>query len=400
MQTLVVVGASLAGLSAARAARAQGFAGRLVIIGDEAPRPYDRPPLSKDFLAGKIGLEDLALEEVGEDLNAEWLLGVRAERFDAQSLTVTLNDGRSVTADKVIIATGASARGLAELQGMQNVFTLRTLADAQALRPRLVSGHRLVVIGAGFIGAETASTAKAAGMDVTVVERAVAPLAGPLGAQMGAAVAGLHEAAGVELLCGTGVSSFTMSGTSVSEVVLDNGRRLPSDVVLVGIGAQPNVEWLEGSGIALDNGVLCDAMGRTNRPGVSAVGDCAAWYDLQAQSHQRIEHWAGANERPALAVAALLDENAVQQPVNPPYFWSDQYGSRIQFAGQVRGHDRIEIEHGDVAERCFLAVYYAGAEPVAVLGVDQTRQFTKWRKFLNKNAQQYLVPAGEFVAAS
>ncbi|MGM0931686.1 MAG: NAD(P)/FAD-dependent oxidoreductase [Actinomycetota bacterium] len=400
MQTLAVVGASLAGLSAARAARALGFAGRLVIIGDEAPRPYDRPPLSKDFLAGKISSDDLSLEEAGEDLDAEWLLGVRAERFDAHTLTLTLDDGRTVAADRVVIATGASARGLAELQGMQNVFTLRTLADAQALRAHLVPGRRLVVIGAGFIGAETASTAHAAGMDVTVVEKSTAPLAGPLGVQMGAAVARLHEAAGVELLCGTGVSSFTMSGNSVTEVVLDGGRRLPADVVLVGIGAQPNVEWLEGSGIALDNGVLCDAMGRTNRPGVSAVGDCAAWYDLRAQSHQRVEHWAGANERPALAVAALLDEFAAQQPVNPPYFWSDQYGSRIQFAGHARDYDRIEIEHGDVAERSFLAVYYDGAEPVAVLGVDQVRQFTKWRKFLNKNAQAYVVPAAALVAAS
>lgn len=400
MQTLVVIGASLAGLTAARAARAQGFTGRLVIIGDEVHRPYDRPPLSKDFLAGKLALADLALEDGEEDLGAQWILGVRAESFDAATRTITLEDGYTITADAVLIATGASARTLPELQGKSNVFTLRTLADARALQPQLLPGRRLVVIGAGFIGAETASTAKAVGMDVSVVERSQVPLVGALGPEMGAAVAGLHAAGGVELLCGSRISSFVTSATMVSDVVLDSGRCLPADVVLLGIGAQPNIGWLEGSGLALGDGVLCDSMGRTAWPGVAAVGDCAAWFDPASQRHQRVEHWAGAVERPALAVRALLDEYCAQEPVLPPYFWSDQYGTRIQFAGHIHGYDRIEIEHGTVAEHSFLAVYYAGTEPVAVLGVNQVRLFIRWRKTLNRRAEQYGVPAGALAVAS
>lgn len=388
-QTLVVVGASLSGLATARAARAQGFSGRLVIVGEEINRPYDRPPLSKAFLAGKISLDDLALEEPGEELDAEWLLGVRAEGFNAETMTLSLSNGHSIAADAVVIATGASARTLPQLADKENVFTLRTVEDAQALQKELLPGRRMVVIGAGFIGAETASTAQAMGVDVTILERSASPLRGPLGPSMGAVVAGLHAKNGVELLCGTGVSFFSGTDTAVTGVVLDDGRELPADIVLVGIGAQPNVDWLQGSGIALDNGVLCDSMGRTNVTGVSAVGDCAAWYDPRSQTYLRVEHWTGAMERPALAVTGLFDQYADAEPVNPAYFWSDQYQSRIQFAGNAHVADRVEIAAGDVSGPGFLAVYYAGAEPVAALGVNQVRLFTRWRKTLNKSSTPY-----------
>src|SRR6185312_16471829 len=189
MQTLVVIGASLSGLSAARAARAQGFAGRLVIVGDELHPPYDRPPLSKDFLAGRISEADLALSGVDDELAAEWLLGVKAVSLDPESMTVALSDGRSLAADGMVLATGASARVLPEVDGCSNVFTLRTLDDARALRRQLQPGRKMVVVGAGFIGAETASTARAAGLEVTVLERSAAPLSGALGVEMGAAVA-------------------------------------------------------------------------------------------------------------------------------------------------------------------------------------------------------------------
>jgi len=412
MKTVAVVGASLAGLSAARALRRQGYDGRLVVIGDEPHRPYDRPPLSKDFLAGKVGEGDLTLEAEDEDLAAEWLLGVPATGLDPTARAVRLADGRTVPADGFVIATGATARTLPASSGISSgrggpsssgspespggrplagVHTLRTLDDARALRADLARGGRLVVIGGGFIGAEVASTAYALGLDVTVVEAAPTPLAGPLGESMGGYVSALHADHGVRLLCGVGVQGLQglhglrglSGGDRVTAVLLTDGRTLPADTVVVGVGARPNVEWLAGAGIALDNGVTCGADGRTSVAGVVAVGDCANWFDPAAGVHRRVEHWTGALERPAAAVAALLSGGtAAPGPVRPPYFWSDQYGVRIQFAGHAAGADRVTVEEGAVADRNFLAVYRRSGKPVAVLGLNQPRLFMRWRKQL------------------
>ena len=382
MQTLAVVGASLSGLSAARAARAQGFTGRLIMIGDEEHRPYDRPPLSKDFLAGKITIDDLALETAGEDLQAEWLVGSRAVRLDGDSRTVTLANGESLSADGIVLATGASARTLPELAGLANVFSLRTLADAQLLGEELQPGRRLVVVGAGFIGAEVASTAKALGLEVTVIEAQPTPLSGPLGKEMGAVVGGLHGLNGVELICGTGIDLFYSGEGTVTGLRLTDGRYVPADLVLVGIGAIPNTGWLAGSGVETGNGIVCDAAGRTNVPGIVAVGDCAAWFDSRLGAHRRVEHWTTATEHPEVAVAALLDRPAAR-PIKAPYFWSDQYGVKLQFAGNAAGADHVSIEAGDPREHNVLALYYRGEEPVAVLGMNQPRLFTKWRRTLS-----------------
>ncbi|PWI13647.1 FAD-dependent oxidoreductase [Streptomyces sp. Act143] len=382
MRTVAVVGASLAGLSAARSLRKRGYDGRLVVIGDEPHRPYDRPPLSKEFLAGTLGEAELALEADGEDLAAQWLLGTRAVGLDHVGRTVRLADGREVRADGFVLATGAAARTLPGSEGLAGVHTLRTLDDARALRAELARGGRLVVIGGGFIGAEVASTAYALGLEVTVVEAAPTPLAGPLGEAMGAVVAGLHADHGVRLVCGVGVKG--LSGESrVDAVLLEGGRSLPADIVVVGVGARPNVEWLEGSGIALDNGVKCGADGRTNLAGVVAVGDCANWYDPRAGHHRRVEHWTGALERPDAAIATLLARGAVEPGVpRPPYFWSDQYGVKIQFAGHAAAADSVTVETGAADSRDVLAVYRRAGDPVAVLGMNQPRLFTRWRKQL------------------
>ncbi|MEZ2389406.1 NAD(P)/FAD-dependent oxidoreductase [bacterium RCC_150] len=382
MQTLAIVGASLAGLSAARAARAQGFSGRLIIIGDEHHRPYDRPPLSKDFLLGTITAEDLFLETDDDGLHAEWFLGGGAAGLDAASRTIRLADGQSIAADGIVIATGARARQLPALVGFDNVFTLRTLTDAQGLAGHLVPGARLTVIGAGFIGAEVASSAASRGLEVTMVNNTPVPFTVQLGEDMGSVIAKLHAANGVELISDAVIKEFHHSGAKVTGLGLADGRELATDVVVVGIGADANVEWLEGSGLRLDGGVVCDAMGRTNFPGIVAVGDCAAWFDDAVGRHHRIEHWTGALERAALAVQALLHADAPQQPLKAPYFWSDQHGVKIQFAGHTDGHDRLEIQAGDPEEHSFLAVYYRGDAPVAVLGMNQPKLFTKWRRSL------------------
>jgi NADPH-dependent 2,4-dienoyl-CoA reductase/sulfur reductase-like enzyme len=381
VRSVAVVGASLAGWSAARALRAQGFDGALTVIGAEAHRPYDRPPLSKEFLAGQVDAAGLALESDDEDLAASWRLGVSVAGLDAAAGAVTLEDGSRVRADGVVLATGASARcwpGAA----LAGVHTLRTLEDAVALRAELVAGARLAVIGAGFIGGEVASTARKLGLEVTVIEAAACPLAGPLGAQFGAVVAGLHTAHGVALRCGVAVAGLT--GTDrVTGVALADGSRVPADVVVCGIGAVPNIEWLRGGPLALADGVVCDAGGATSLPNVVAVGDCAAWHEPALGRAHRVEHWTGALERPAIAVATLLAGASTNAPAaKPPYFWSDQYGSRIQFAGFAGGHDDITVEDGEPGRGSFVAVYRRDGQPVAVLGVDQPRLFTRWRRQL------------------
>jgi NADPH-dependent 2,4-dienoyl-CoA reductase/sulfur reductase-like enzyme len=384
MRTVTIVGASLAGLYAAQALRNQGYDGDVVMVGDEPARPYDRPPLSKEFLAGKIDADVLALESADDDLDARWLLGSPAVSLTAATREVVLADGTRVAGDGVVIATGARARALPGTQNLAGVHSLRTIEDAVALRSELRPGARLVVIGAGFIGGEVAATAKALGLDVTVVEAMASPLAGPLGVEMGAVVSGLHAAHGVSLRCGVGVQGL-VGAERVEGVELVDGTVLPADVVVVGIGALPNVEWLIRSGIALGNGIECDHQGRTSIPGVVAVGDCAAWYDPRLGRTHRVEHWTGAMERPAIAVTALLNGAgwAEERQAGIPYFWSDQYDVRIQFAGHAAEADSVTIEEGSADGHDVLAVYRRGEVPVGVLGMNQPRLFGRWRRQLN-----------------
>lgn len=386
MKTISVVGASLAGLYTAQALRDQGYEGRLVVIGDELHRPYDRPPLSKGFLAGKVDADVLRLEDPDAALDAEWILGSAAVSLDTTHRVVGLANGETVQSDAVVIATGARARSLPDTAGLKGVHVLRTLDDAVALRDDLVSGARLVVIGAGFIGGEVASTASSLGLDVTVVEAMATPLAGPLGLEMGTVVSGLHEHHGVRLRCGVSMRRL-VGGERVEGVELADGTMLPADVVVVGIGAIPNTEWLAGSGVAVGNGVECDHEGRTSVPGVVAVGDCASWHDLRLDRAHRVEHWTGAMERPARAVAALLRgagaSSETPAPTSVPYFWSDQYDVRIQFAGHAEEADSVTVEEGSAESRSLLAVYRRGDVPVAVLGMNQPRLFGRWRRELN-----------------
>jgi 3-phenylpropionate/trans-cinnamate dioxygenase ferredoxin reductase subunit len=379
IRSIAVVGASLAGLSAARALRQQSYDGTIVAVGAERHAPYDRPPLSKAFLTGGCSESDLALGDTDESLDIDWRLGTAAVRLDPRSRSVTLADGEEIRVDAVILATGARARRLPGAEGLDGVHTLRTLEDAVALRADLVGAGRLVVIGAGFIGAEVASSARSLGLDVTVVEAVTTPLAGPLGVEMGSVCAGLHADHGVRLLTGTGVARLVGS-RRVEAVELTDGTRLPADVVVVGIGAQPNVEWLADSGLDIAGGVVTDAAGATNLPGVVATGDCAVSFSPYAGGIVRSEHWTHALEQPASAVATLLGSRREHTAV--PYFWSDQYGVRIQFAGHRSDGDTVRIVEGDPDQRSFLAVYERDGRPVAVLGMNQPKLFTRWRRQL------------------
>lgn len=382
MRTVTVVGASLAGLSAARALRAHGYDGRIEIVGAERHRPYDRPPLSKEFLAGTVTAADLTLESTEDDaLGLCWRLGRSAVRLDPADRAVVLDTGERLVSDGVVIATGAKAR---ELSGprLTGVHTLRTLDDALELRAGLRPGARLVVIGAGFIGAEVASTARGLGADVTVVEAAPVPLSGPLGEEMGAVCAALHAEHGVRLITDA-AGSLPFGDGRVRAVRLADGRELPADVVVAGIGSVPCVEWLAGSGLSINGGVLTDERCATSVPRVAAVGDCAITPSAYAGSLLRAEHWTNAQQQPVVAAARLLGRDHRQAPLSlVPYFWSDQYGVRLQFAGHRRAGDAVEVTEGDLDSRRFVAVYRRGGRPVAVLAMNQPKPFTRWRREL------------------
>ncbi|ONI88883.1 FAD-dependent oxidoreductase [Saccharothrix sp. ALI-22-I] len=380
MRAITVVGASLAGLSAARALRAQSYDGRIVVIGDEPHQPYDRPPLSKDFLAGKATVEDIALSTPDDAaLDVDWRLGHKAVGLDAARRAVRLDSGEELVSDGVVLATGARARTLPG-SALTGVHTLRSLDDALALRAELAEGGPLVVIGAGFIGAEVASTARSLGLDVTVVEALPTPLAGPLGPEMGALVAALHLDHGTRLVTGVGVAGF-VGEERVRAVRLADGRELPAAAVVVGVGATPNVDWLAGSGVGVDGGVLTDARCVTEVPGIVAVGDCALSYNRFAGAVLRLEHWTNAVQQPEIAAATLLGRR-VEVRSAAPYFWSDQYGVRLQFAGHRRPGDVVGIVEGDPADRSFAAVYRRGGHPVAVLAVNQPKLFGRLRREL------------------
>lgn len=396
LTTVTVVGASLAGLHAARGLRSLGYDGRLVVVGEERHRPYDRPPLSKEFLTGDgdpgEGPGRLALTDPEEEaeLDAEWLLGVRAEALDTAAGEIRLTGGRALRTDGVVIATGATPRTL-PLPRLAGVHTLRTLGDATRLRAALRAGAaRVVVIGAGFIGAEVASSCAALGLDVTVVEAAPLPLVPQLGEEMARVCAGLHARGGASLLCGTGVAGLRGNGR-VTGVELTDGRVLPADVVVVGVGVRPVTGWLEGSGLALDDGVRCDTGCVTALPNVVAVGDVARLAQPGTARTVRAEHWTSGMLQGAVAARNLLAGSTVEPFEALPYFWSDQYGARIQYAGRRAPGDTVRIVEGDPADGGgFLAVYERGGISTAALGVDRPRPFMRLRRELARAPQ----PAG------
>ena len=383
MRHVTVVGASLAGLSAVRALREQGFDGEIVVVGDEHHRPYDRPPLSKEFLAGTASEEDIELTDSDDDaLDADWRLGQVASGLDTTDRAVVLSCGTRIGTDGVVLATGARAR---RLPGgpPAGVHTLRTLDDARALREELLPGARLVIVGAGFIGAEVASTAVGLGCQVDVVDTAPVPLQRALGPDMGEVCARLHGRNGVRVHSLSGVAEL-VGESRVTGVRLSDGRELPADVVVVGIGAQPNTEWLAGSGLDVGDGVSTDARGRTRVPEVVAVGDCARSFRSYTASPMRLEHWTNALQQPAAAVAALLGrQHSAPAHHAVPYFWSDQYGHKIQFAGHRTDDCTVQIEEGDPDSGDFLALYLdPSEEPVGVLAVNRARPFGQWRRKL------------------
>jgi 3-phenylpropionate/trans-cinnamate dioxygenase ferredoxin reductase subunit len=381
---VVVVGASAAGLTTAQSARTHGYDGEIVLVGQEPEEPYDRPPLSKQLLSGDWEPDRLTLRPRADldKLALDLRLGVRASAVDTTTRTVALADGSALTYDTLVIATGVIPTRLPYGHDLGGVHVLRGLGDALRLRAELRAGGPLVVIGAGFLGAEVAAVARGLGLCVTLVDPMPLPLLRAMGAQVGGVLADVHRGHGVDLRCGTGVRALHGRGGRVARVELDDGTHVPADTVLVAIGSKPAVNWLTGSGIPLGDGVLCDERGQVT-PGVFAVGDVAAWRDARTGRHQRVEHRMTATDHGRTVGRALAGVTADDAPL-VPYFWSDQYDLRLQSYG-IPGADRdFTVVEGSLAKRRFVAVYGGGAgeEHVvrAVVGCGMPRQLRTWRQ--------------------
>jgi 3-phenylpropionate/trans-cinnamate dioxygenase ferredoxin reductase subunit len=374
--TFVIVGASLAGGTAAITLRKEGFDGDILLIGAEPTLPYERPGLSKQYLRGAMTAEKLLVRPGAfyEEQRIDLLLGARATRVDPAAHTVDLDTGRSVRYDKLLIATGVKNRrppipGL-DLPG---VYSLRTIGDADALRGEIAPGRRAVVIGMGFIGCEVTASLRQQEVDVVAVDPSPAPLFRVLGAAIGGAIAGVHAEHGVEMLFGDGVAAFE-GGQRVERVVTSQGKALDCDFAVVGVGVEPELALLADSGLDISNGVVVDEYGRASAPDVYAAGDVANHYHPLFGRHMRVEHWHNALNQSAAAARTMLGRERPYDAI--PWFWSDQYDMNLQYAG---AHERIErvVIRGSLEEKTFLAFFMSGRRIDAIVAMNRGKDLRR-----------------------
>jgi 3-phenylpropionate/trans-cinnamate dioxygenase ferredoxin reductase component len=390
---VVVVGASLAGWRAVETLRTEGFDGDITLVGEELHLPYDRPPLSKQVLAGTWAPEKVVLADRkrSSELRVHEVLGHRAVRLDVAGRQVEIDDGTIVKGDAVILATGATPRLLPGTEGLTHrdgLFTLRTLDDSLALHAILTSAEscRVIVIGAGFIGAEVASTCASLGCQVTVIEAMEIPLSNVLGPLIGAHCGSLHAAHGVDLRTGVGVAGVRRVEDSPGGLAVEllGGEVLEAEVVVVGIGVVPAVGWLEGSGLTLENGVVCDDR-LFAADGIVAAGDLArwTWHHDGFPEQIRIEHWQVAAEAGVAAARSVLSGRTAAVPFTPiPYFWSDQFGIRFQVLGSPGGQDEVQIVDGSLEEGKFVALFGRAGRLRAVMAIGRPRRLMGYRPLL------------------
>jgi NADPH-dependent 2,4-dienoyl-CoA reductase/sulfur reductase-like enzyme len=393
LNSVVIVGSSLAGLRAAETLRTDGFSGKITIVGAEDRDPYDRPPLSKKLLSGEWEPERISLRKPDDlaSLNIEWRLGSPATSLDLEGRMLTLANGTTIPFDGLIIATGSAARRLPNQPNWQGIHVLRTMDDALSLRAAIEPSAdrpspKVVVIGAGFIGLEVAATARNRGCSVTVLEGAEAPMMRGLGVEMGRAASLVHGDNGVDMRLGVSVANFFESSKDrIGGVELSTGERIEADVVVVGVGAAPVTSWLEGSGLEFRDGVVCDHFLNAGSPLVYAAGDVCRWTNDLYGREMRVEHWTTASEQGTAAARNLLAEAKGQERVAysaVPFFWSDQFTARIQFLGRAEGDETVHVVVGSPEERAFVAVYERSGTLVAALGVSRPRQLMPFRALI------------------
>lgn len=380
-ETYAILGANMAGASAAETLRQEGCDGRIVLVGAEPDLPYERPPLSKGWLLGKTTQEKITPHQATyyADQGIELRLGVRATALDASRRVVTLEGGEELAYDRLLLATGTIPRTL-DLPGadLAGIHLLRTLADARRLAADLQPGRRLVVIGAGFIGAEVASAARQLGLAVTMLEILPVPLRRALGDDIGRRYAGLHRAHGVDLRLHTGVARFS-GADRVAGVVTSAGDEIACDAVVVGVGVRPATDWLVGSGVGIENGVLVDEYGATNVPSIAAAGDVANWWHPGYQARLRVEHFDHALKHGAAVARNLLGKREAYAPV--PYFWSEQYDVYLQYLGHATFWDEVVLR-GDVDGYAGSVWYLQSGIPRAALLFNRQREQIAARKIL------------------
>ena len=398
----------MAGLSAAEALRDEGFEGRITLVGDEPEAPYDRPPLSKQLLTGEWDVDRLPLrsdDEFGQ-LRLEFLGGRTATRLDVDNRVVRLDRDEQIEFDGLIIATGARPLALPFGQKLEGVHTLRTQADALRIRGELEQGGRVAVIGAGFIGAEVASSARSRGLDVTMIEALSGPMIGPLGEELSAWARELHAQAGVEMRFDAKVVDL-VGCTNVEAVELDDGSRIEADTVIVGIGVRPNVEWLDDSRLTIGDGILCDQYCRA-APMIYAAGDVARWPNElfmhfrygEPQRTMRIEHWTNAVEQGMATARNLLHESR-GEPMEAfaplPYFWSDQHALSIMASGITSPRDEYQLVHGTLESNRFVAMYGLRGYLTGVVAVGWPRMLRRYQALIREQAswEEALESAGE-----
>jgi 3-phenylpropionate/trans-cinnamate dioxygenase ferredoxin reductase component len=386
---IAIVGASLAGLTAAKTLRRCGYAGRIVLIGDEARFPYDRPPLSKEIIRGEWTAQRIALD-TGELEGVDWRIGVGARALDAAQRRIWFGDGSTETFDGIVIATGASPRRLPGTD-VAGVHVLRSFDDATALRADLENARRVAVVGAGFIGQEIAASCRQMGIDVMMVEARV-PSWHVVGDEIGRIIAELHRSRGVDVRLGVAATAF-LGDERLERIHLSDGNVVDVDVAVLGIGVQPNTAWLEGSGLEIADGVLCDETCLA-APGIVAAGDVARWPNRRYGEIRRVEHWDNAVRQGDHAARRLLQElgllkelggEAVGAYAPVPWFWSDQYGLKFQLVGSPLGHEEVTVSRDPQGRDRFVALFRRGDRMVAAATLESTAKLLRYRRLLEED---------------
>lgn len=385
---IAIVGASVAGVAAAEAIARTGFDGSVDIFDAQDELPYDRPPLSKQFALGAWNEDRLRFHDADRwnEIGATLWLGCEVVSVGEGGRRLSLFDGSTFTNDGLIIATGAAALSLPCLSGRSNVSSLRTLADGRQLSDALRHASSLAIVGSGFIGLEVAAVASSLGISVTIVEVAALPMAARLGETAAKRIRQLHEDHDVRFLCGRTVTAVE-GEHQVTALVLDDGTRVAADYVLVGIGVRPALDWLEGSGIAVENGIVCNEHGRTSLANVYAAGDAASWINPLFKERMRLEHWTTAREQGQHAALALLAElegsSGRSVPFDHiPYVWSDQYGLKIQTVGRFLPSDTFRVDLDDPTANRFAGSYWRSGRLRGAIAINLPKQIMSYRREL------------------